>query len=109
MADSLKILGQGSPTSGSLQRLYTVPVSASAVISSIAICNTGLSGSWYNIATIKTGSAISNGSYIFYNTFIDSYASHVYTMGISLEASSSIDVYTYSGSLSYNFYGLERT
>lgn len=109
MSDTYKILGQAYPASGSLHDLYTVPVATSAVLSTLMVCNHGASEVYFRIATAAGGASDSQEQYIYWDVPLSENNTFTATLGISLATTDVVRVYTSSGSVSFNLYGVEIT
>lgn len=111
MATTYKIIGQANVTSaGSYTTIYTTPSSASAVISTIAVANTGGSLSSYSVAIVPstyTSSTPEIKHYILYDASITAFASHFITVGVSLGASDKLVVTSSATDVSFNVSGSE--
>lgn len=107
MAVVYKVLGQSNPAATTATTLYTVPASTSAVISTITICNQGVSSDSYRIAIRPAGAALTAAHYIAYNSAIPAYDSISLTIGITLATTDVVTVYAGTANLSFNLFGSE--
>ena len=110
MASNYKVLGQAAPALGVDTVIYTVPAAASAVISTISICNrSSTSVSMVDIAVVPAGQTLSTQHYIAFRQFIQSRSSINKTLGITLGTGDSIVVNSDSGNESFSVFGNEIT
>jgi hypothetical protein len=109
MPTSYKILGRKHSASATMEELYSVPSSTSAVVSTITICNISNVSRTYRIA-IKpaTGTTLASEHYIAYDVAIAANDTTALTLGVTLAASNSIHVYaSASSSLTFQAFGSE--
>lgn len=106
MAISYKVLGQANPVSGTLTTLYTVPSATQAVVSTLAICNYGVSAT-VRAAIRVAGAAIANSQYILYDSTVNQYDSLFLTLGMTLGATDVVSVNSNSSNVSFSLYGSE--
>lgn len=107
MATTYKILGQIQPASGSNTTLYTVPGATSTVISTLAVCNTGVNAGTYNIALRAAGASLTDSQYIAFSASISPGDTSALTMGMTLAATDVITVYASNIGISFNLFGSE--
>jgi hypothetical protein len=106
--NSLKILGQQAAVGGTQKTLYTVPAGASAVVSSVVMCNQGTTAPSPTV-TVTHGSTT---THIFNSpTALASNATISLVLGITLGAGDSIKVSDAGASASTDFtaFGVEIT
>lgn len=108
MASSYKVLGQSAPGANTWTDLYTVPVSTSVVCSSLVICNRGTSAS-FRIAVRPNGAGLANSHYIVYDNWVNTSDSIFMTVGLTMDASDVVSVYSSSAELTFSLYGNEIT
>jgi len=110
MATTYKILGQLAAAATTLETLYTVPSSTSAVISTLNICNRTSSSKSVRVAIRQGGAAIDNKQYIAYDLPIAAYDSMALSVGITLATTDVVTVYASSASaISFTLFGSEIT
>jgi hypothetical protein len=107
MADTLKVLAQSYPSSGSLTAAYTCGSASGASVSSIVICNQGAAATTFRISIAIAGAADTAAQYLYYNTSIDGNSTFVATIGVTLANTDVIRVYSVNGALSFSLYGVE--
>ena len=108
MPTTYKILGRKASAATTMEELYAVPSSTSAVISTITICNITSSAKTYRIA-IKpaTGTTLANEHYIAYDVAIAANDTTALTLGITLATLNSIHVYASAADLTFQAFGSE--
>lgn len=104
-----KVLGQSSPSATTNTDLYTVPASTNTVCSSIVVCNRSATSSKFRIAVRPAGAVISNEHYIYYDIPISGNDTFIATIGITLQTTDVVTVYTTNATLSFNLFGQEIT
>jgi hypothetical protein len=108
MASTYKVLGQSAPAATTLTTLYTVPGATSAVCSTLAICNRGVSTT-VRVAVRPAGAAIANQHYIVYDVAVAQYESAFLTLGLSLATTDVVSVYAGTADTSFSLFGSELT
>jgi len=106
-----KVLGRKASAATTLEELYAVPASSSAVVSTIVVANRSASARTYRIAVKPaTGTSIADEHYIAYDVAIPANDSIALTLGITLAASNVIHVYaSAASSLTFTAFGSELT
>lgn len=107
MATAYKVLGQSAPSATTATTLYTVPSATEAVVSTIAVCNRGSVSATFRIAVKPDGAATSNEHYLVYDTPLSAKDSVFITIGMTINASDVIEVYSSTADLSFNAFGSE--
>jgi hypothetical protein len=107
MPTTYKVLGQSQPSATTATTAYTVPSASSAVISTIAVCNLGGYPTTFRIAVRPDGEALANKHYVVYDATIAPQDSATFTLGITLDATDVVTVYSLSGLVSFNLFGSE--
>ena len=107
MPRNYTILGQINPTSNTLTRLYSVPASNSAVISSINIANLDANAAAFSIAANVTGVAVANANFLAWRVAIPGNNSIALSLGVTLNASSQLSVNANTSTLSFSAFGTE--
>jgi len=109
MPTAYKVLGRIASAATTLEELYAVPSSTSAVVSTLVVCNRSSSARTYRIA-IKptTGTTIADSHYIAYDVSIAANDTTALTLGLTLATGNSIQVYASAGSsLTFQAFGSE--
>jgi hypothetical protein len=107
MATTYKVLGQSQPSATTATTAYTVPSASSAVISTIAVCNLGGYPTTFRIAVRPDGEVLANKHYVVYDATIAPQDTATFTLGITLDATDVVTVYSLSGLVSFNLFGSE--
>lgn len=114
MALTKKVLGQLFPTAATLTAAYTVPASTNTVVSTITACNHANVKDTIRISVAVAGAANSDEQYIYggdTSTGLEVNGKDTFaaTVGITLEATDVIRVYSTNGTTSFNIFGAEET
>lgn len=104
---TLKILGQLSPSATTLTDVYTVPALTQAIVSSIAICNRSGTPTSFRVSLAVAGDADDDKQYLYYDLPILGNDTFVATLGISLGAGDVVRAYATLATLSFNVSGME--
>lgn len=107
MATIYKVLGQVKPAAVTATTLYTVPSATQAVASTIVICNLLATATPFRIAVRPSGAALSDLHYVAYDVTVGGSDSTALTLGITLQATDVITVYSGSGNVSFSVFGSE--
>ena len=107
MPTTYKVLGQVAPSAATLTTLYTAPASTQTVVSTISVCNQSASATTFRIAIRVAGGAISGEDYIAYDSAISGNNTTFITVGITLNATDVISVYSTAATVSFNVFGSE--
>lgn len=107
MATAYKVLGQVAPAATTLTTLYTVPSATETVVSTIAVCNQAGTSATYRIAVRPDGEAIADKHYVVYGATVAASDSVLLTLGITLNASDVLTVYSSSATMSFSAFGSE--
>lgn len=106
MATAYKVLGQSAPSATTNTTLYTVPSATSAVCSTLAICNRGVSTT-FRVAVRPAGATLANEHYIVYDSAISSGDAVFLTIGVALATTDVVTVYAGTADLSFSLFGSE--
>lgn len=107
MATIYKVLGQSQTTANTVTTLYTVPAGNSAVVSTVNVCNQNLANDFFRLAVVPAGQTLSSKHYIAYNTAIPALDSISLTIGITLAASDSLQIFANTANVSFSAFGSE--
>ena len=107
MATNYKVLGQVAPSATTATTAYTVPSATETVVSTIFVCNRGTDASTYRIAVRPNGATLANEHYIAYEVLILGSTSTAITVGVTMDATDVLTVYSSSTALSFNVFGSE--
>ena len=106
MATTYKVLGQSAPSATTNTTLYTVPAATGAIVSTLSVCNRGVSTA-FRIAVRPAGAAIANEHYIIYDSYVNAGDTIFLTLGITLAATDVVTVYAGTASTSFSLFGSE--
>jgi len=104
VATVYKVLGQVKPNATTNTTLYTVPSATSAVVSTLAVTNLGVSTT-FRIAVRPSGATIADQHYIVYDSTLNAGSSVYLTLGISLAATDVVTVYAGTENVAFNLFG----
>jgi len=107
MATTYKVLGQSNPSATTATTLYTCPAATQTVISTISICNQAATSATYRIAVRPNGATLAPEHYVVYDATIQANTTAAYTLGLTIDASDVITIYSSSATMSFNAYGSE--
>lgn len=109
MAQTIKILGQGSPAVTTLTDMYAVPAGKQSVISSITVCNTSaVNTDSFRIAIVPSASVDNIRHYAYRDVSIAAKETFVSTIGITLDQTDVVRAYSVSGSCAFTVFGSEN-
>lgn len=110
MAEARKVLGQSIPSAGVLTTLYTVPGATQAVNSTITVCNQSKTQTaQVRISIAINGAADALSQYLVYDADFQPKETKGFTLGITLAAADVVRVYSDTGTVSFNAFGVELT
>lgn len=107
MALTYKVLGQSAPTAATLTNLYTVPSSTFCIINSVVVCNTGSTSTTFRVSVAQNAAADTLAQYVAREVQINGNSTTELALGITMDASDILRVYSTSGTLSFNAFGVE--
>ena len=108
MATVYKVLGQSAPSAATDTSLYTVPSATSAVVSTLSVCNRGVSTT-FRVAVRPAGASIANQHYIVYENVVNAGDAVFLTLGITLAATDVVTVRAGTADMSFSLFGSELT
>jgi hypothetical protein len=109
MAINYKVLGQSAPSATTPTALYTVPSATETVVSTLFVCNRGVTAGTFRISVRPDGATQADEHYIAYDISIDANATIPFTTGITIDASDVLTVYASTGDMSFSAFGSEIT
>lgn len=109
MADSIKVLGQLSPSATTLSTLYTVPATTQTTVSSISVCNTGSSPVTIRISVAVANAADNVKQYVYYDYVIAAKDTLIVVMGMTLNETDVVKVYASATNVAFNIFGVETS
>lgn len=104
MAVDYRVLGQVAPSATTETLLYTTGA-ASAVASSLIVCNRGGTQTSFRVSISQLGVATTNKDYIYYDLLIGGNDTFIATIGVTLTSGDVVRVYAGNGNLSFSLYG----
>ncbi len=107
MADDIKILGQAAPDATTDTDVYTVPVDAQAVISTIVIANRGATAGTFRLAARPADATIADEHYVAYDVPIAGNDSTTLTLGVTLDETDVLTFQASTADMSVNVFGTE--
>jgi hypothetical protein len=107
MALTYKVLGQSAPAAATLTTIYTTPSATSTIINSVVICNTGASSTTFRISVAQNAAADTLAQYVAREIIIAGNSTTELALGITMDAADVLRVYSTSGTLSFNAFGVE--
>ena len=109
MADSLKVLGQVDPAATTTTVLYTVPDKTQTTVSSIVAANRTGSAITFRLSVHVGGASANDKQFLFYDKSVAANDSLSIVIGITLDQTDVIKVYTSAVDMSFNIFGCETT
>jgi hypothetical protein len=107
MATTYKVLGQSKPAATTATTLYTCPSATQTVISSLVVANQAGSGGTYRIAIRPNGASLSGEHYIAYDAPLAANSFVSLTLGLTIDASDVVTIFSSSADMSFNAFGSE--
>jgi hypothetical protein len=108
MATAYKVLGQSAPSGATDTALYTVPSGTSTVVSTLSICNRGVSTA-FRAAVRPSGATLANQHYIVYDNYVNAGDAVFLTLGLTLAATDVVTVRAGTADMSFSLFGSELT
>lgn len=109
MADSLKVLGQVDPAATTTTVLYTVPDKTQTTVSSIVAANRTGSPITFRLSVHVGGASADDKQYLYYDKSVAANDTLTIVIGITLDQTDVIKVYTSAVDMSFNIFGCETT
>ena len=109
MASTYKTLAQNIPSATTLTAAYTVPAATSSVLSTVTVCNEANTATTYRLSVALAGAADATKQYIAYDVALAANSTQTLTLGITLATTDVFRVYSASGSVAFNVFGVELT
>lgn len=107
MATTYKVLGQAAPAATTETDLYTVPASTMTVASTIVVANRSSTAATFRISVSANGAATATKDYIVYDASLAGNAFLAVTIGLTIDSTDKIRVYSSTANLSFNAFGSE--
>jgi len=109
VADALKVLGQLDPSATTTTTLYTVPDKTMTTVSSIVAANRTGSAITFRLSVHVEGASADDKQYLYYDKSVAANDSLKIVIGITLNQSDVVKVYTSAVDMSFNMFGCETT
>ena len=109
MADALKVLGQSDPAATTVTTLYTVPDKTMTTVSSIVAANRTGSAITFRLSVHVEGASADDKQYLYYDKSVAANDSLTIVIGITLNQTDVVKVYTSAVNMSFNMFGCETT
>lgn len=109
MAETNKVLGQSNPLAATLTDLYTVPALTGTVASTITVANRTATGIAMRVSVAPAGAVDALEQYLLYDVIVPGADTYMATIGIALEPTDVVRVYSTTVGLSFNLFGVEIT
>lgn len=103
---ALPLTTNGSGTMVTFNDLYTVPSSTSTVISTLLVCNQGVTTN-YSIAIRPAGATLESKHYILYNSVLSFSDTGFFTLGLTLSQGDIVSIFSGTNTVSFQLYGTE--
>jgi len=107
MADILKVLGQLDPAATTTTVLYTVPDMTQTTISSIVAANRTGSAITIRLSVHVAGAGADDKQFLYYDKSVAANDSLAIVIGITLNQTDVLKVYTSAVNMSFNVFGCE--
>jgi hypothetical protein len=107
MATRLRILGQALPTANTFTDIYRVPVSTSAVVSTLNVCNLTASNVSFRVAARPNANTLTAQQYLAFDVAIPAQDTIALTIGMSLAANDTITAFSFQGNVAFTLFGSE--
>lgn len=108
MPQTHKVLGQSNPAATTLTTLYTVPASTQAVVSTLSVCNLGVSTT-FRVAVRPAGATVANQHYVVWDAPLSANDAIYLTLGLSLAATDVVSVLAGTANVAFSLFGVEVT
>lgn len=103
----LGVLGQSAPAATTSTTIYTVDTGRRAVVSTIAVAETGGVDAKIRINVGKAGAATAVGNAIAHDLYLPKATHYGFTEGITLAAGDKLYVYSDTGGVTFTVFGEE--
>jgi hypothetical protein len=107
LAATYKVLGQVNPAATTATTAYTVPSATETVISTITIANLGSAPATYRIAVRPNGATLENKHYVVYDANIAPQDTETLTLGMTMDATDVVTVFSSTATMAFNLFGSE--
>jgi hypothetical protein len=107
MTDSVSVLGQSKPAATTPDDLYTVGATKQTTCSTLVCCNQSASGETFRVSVAPAGASTVGAHYLYYDYALAANDTVNITIGITLKETDVVRVYSGSGNVSFNLFGVE--
>jgi len=107
MANAYKVLAQSNPAATTDTDIYTVPSATETIISSIIICNQGVSDDTYDLAIRPNNATLSAEHYLARGVTVGAADSTTLTLGVTMDSTDVLTVQAGGTALSFAVFGAE--
>ena len=109
MGDTIKSPAQVATSATTETDLYSVPLGAVAVASSLVVCNRGGAATTFRVSVAADAAVTATKDYLFYDKALPANETFVVTIGLLMDASDVLRVYAGNANLSFTLFYMERT
>mgnify|MGYP001266576239 FL=1 len=109
MSDVIKVLGQLDVSATTTTVLYTAPNLAQTTVSSLVVCNRGGSGITFRVSIHVAGAGADDKQFIFYDEDLAASTTRTVVIGICLNQTDVVKVYSSAANVSFNLFGVETS
>ena len=107
MATTYKVLGQVETAATTNTALYTVPAATQTVVSTLVAVNKDAATCTIRIAVRPDGETLADKHYLVFDTILAAKQTIAFTLGITIDATDVITVYSSNAETSFNAFGSE--
>ncbi len=109
MTDTLKNLGQATPSANTATTLYTVPSSTSTVVSAVTICNTNTADVKVRFWVQVAGASDTTKQYVYYDVTLTGNQTLISVLGIAMATTDVLRVQADTTNVAFSAFGVEVT
>lgn len=107
MATKYRVLGQALPANNTFFDMYAVPTGNSTIISTLNVCNLTVSNVSFRAMVRIANAAIVPRQYIAYDVAVPAQDSIGLTLGLTLDSTDVVTVFSNQGNVTFNLFGSE--
>lgn len=107
MTDTLKCLGQLTPSAASLTTAYTVPAATSTVLSTVVVCNTTALAATWRLSVAIAGAGDTLAQYLYRDLSINPNDTFTASLGLTLATTDLVRVQASTAGITFNLFGDE--
>jgi hypothetical protein len=109
LTETYNITAQSAPPATTLTDLFTVPALTQAVLSSVIVCNRGVTATTFRISLAPAGAADATSQYLYYDVPIAKNNTFIATIGITLATTDKVRIYAGNANLTFTLLGTKIT